>query len=39
MRVTAEALWTIENNLAIANAGGGDFADQVESDGVIRGPV
>ena len=36
-RVIPEALWSVENNLALANMDFGEFADAVERDGIFRG--
>ncbi|MBB4981063.1 hypothetical protein GGE06_001971 [Streptomyces sp. SFB5A] len=37
LRVTAEALWSIENNIAVADMGWEEFVDAVGDDGVFRG--
>ncbi|ANY08834.1 DUF6924 domain-containing protein [Pseudonocardia sp. HH130630-07] len=36
-RVVATELWSVENNLSIANMDWGDFSDNVGDDGVFRG--
>jgi tetratricopeptide (TPR) repeat protein len=36
-RVISSELWTVENNLSIANMGFDEFADAVDKDGVFRG--
>ena len=35
-RVTAACLWSVENNLSLANLDWEDFADNVDPDGVYR---
>jgi hypothetical protein len=37
LRVIASELWSIENNLSIANMDFADFANAADSDGVFRG--
>ncbi|WP_331764658.1 DUF6924 domain-containing protein [Streptomyces anthocyanicus] len=37
LRVVARQLWSIENNLAIANMDWVDFVDAADEDGVFRG--
>jgi hypothetical protein len=37
LRVTAEALWSIENNIAVADMGWEEFVDAAGDDGVFRG--
>ena len=37
IRVIAEKLWSIENNLSISNMGFEDFVDAAGEDGVFRG--
>ncbi|WP_045743626.1 DUF6924 domain-containing protein [Actinoplanes rectilineatus] len=36
-RVVAAELWSVENNLSLANMDWDDFADNVEGDGIFRG--
>ncbi|MEO6701722.1 MAG: hypothetical protein ABI140_02000 [Jatrophihabitantaceae bacterium] len=36
-RVTAAELWSVENNLNLANMDWDDFAGAADSDGVFRG--
>jgi hypothetical protein len=36
-RVVAAALWSVENNLSIANMDFEEFAESVDEDGVFRG--
>jgi hypothetical protein len=35
-RVVPESLWSVQNNLIIANVDWEDFADTVDSDGIFR---
>lgn len=37
IRVVPSALWSIENNLSLANMDFGDFADATDDDGFFRG--
>ncbi len=37
LRVIAEELWSIENNISLANMDWESFADSVDEDGVFRG--
>lgn len=36
-RVVPSAMWSVENNLSIANMDWEDFADSVDDDGIFRG--
>jgi len=36
-RVVPREMWSVENNLSIANMDWLDFADSVDADGVFRG--
>lgn len=37
LRVAAESLWAVENNISIANMDWREFAEAVDDDGVLRG--
>ncbi|GHJ40410.1 hypothetical protein Sm713_60190 [Streptomyces sp. TS71-3] len=37
LRVIAEELWSIENNISLANMDWSEFVDAAEEDGVFRG--